>query len=93
MTVGGAECGIDRDTVKRLDEWRKAYESILNWDDPASSGFPSIEAREAFNREGVDLWHQLRKELSLDYEVLYFSEQLQKNLDHPRELETLFEAI
>ncbi|MBC6476809.1 MAG: hypothetical protein GDA56_02430 [Hormoscilla sp. GM7CHS1pb] len=90
--IDPATLPISQEIIKRLDEWRKAYEEILNLSDPAASGFPSIQAREAFNREGVTLWLQLRNSLWPDYEVVYFSEIMQKNIDHPKELEALLSA-
>jgi hypothetical protein len=82
---------ISQETLKRLEKWVHTYEAILNWEDPASSGFPSVEAREDFDKEGISLWLQLRKELSPDYEVLYFSEILQKNINHPSELAEFYQ--
>jgi hypothetical protein len=78
---------LSQETLSRLTAWRDTYDAILNWDDPASSGFASEEDREAFEGEGIRLWQQLRHELAPDYEVLYFSEILQKLVSDRSELE------
>jgi hypothetical protein len=77
---------LSQKILTRLLAWITIYESTLNWNDPASSGFPSEEAREAFEQEGISIWHQLRQELSPDYEVRYFSQKLRKVISHPRDL-------
>ena len=59
------------ETRDRLRKWAAAYDATLNWDDPASSGFPSEAAREAFHKEGMALWEQLQCELGPSYLVLY----------------------
>jgi len=66
--------------------WIAIYEGTLNWNDPASSGFASEEARQAFEEQGISRWHQLRQELAPDYEVHYFSQKLRKAIEHPSEL-------
>jgi len=80
---------LSQETINRLEKWADAYDAKLNWDDPASSGFPSAEAKDVFEKEGIGLWHQLRKELAPEYEVVYFSDRLRQHLTHPRELEQL----
>jgi len=54
--------------------------------DPNSSGFPSLEAKAAFEAEGISLWKQLQKELAPNYEVFYFSETLRKVVSDMNEL-------
>jgi hypothetical protein len=39
-----------------------------------------------YEQQGISLWLQLHKELSPDYEVLYFSQKLRKVISHPSEL-------
>jgi hypothetical protein len=73
----------------RLLAWITIYEGTLNGNDPTSSGFRSEEAREAFEQEGISIWHQLRQELAPDYEVRYFSQKLRKAIGHPNELMTM----
>ncbi len=74
------------ETVERLLHWAKAYDQIMNWDDPASSGFASEQEREAFEREGIALWRQLQQELAPEYQVFYFSEKRRKLLKNADEL-------
>ncbi|MGK7925677.1 MAG: hypothetical protein AB4290_10590 [Spirulina sp.] len=84
------------ETIQRLENWADCYDEILNEDDPAASDFPSPEAAELFEKEGISLWLQLRQELSPDYEVGYFSETFRQYFHHPQELEkfeTKFTAI
>ncbi|MDF0551569.1 hypothetical protein [Kamptonema sp. UHCC 0994] len=77
------------ETIKRLEKWAAVFDSILNQDYPPDSDFASPEEAEAFEEEGISLWHQLRQELAPDYEVHYMSEKLGKLLTDPRELEIL----
>lgn len=70
---------LQPDTISRLHEWARCYDTTLNWDDPASSsGFETPEAEEAFEREGILLWKQLQEELASRYTVSYFSNRLGK---------------
>ncbi|CBN58573.1 MULTISPECIES: hypothetical protein [Kamptonema] len=80
---------ISQDTINRLSKWVKAYDATLNQDYPPDSDFSSPEEAEAFDREGVNLWLQLQKELAPEYEVYYFSDRLQKLFTHPSEIELL----
>jgi hypothetical protein len=74
-------------TIQRLQAWADKFNSILNEEDPASSGFDSEADRQAFDREGISLWHQVISELEPEYEVHYFSQCLGKHFSTPRELE------
>lgn len=78
---------LQQETIQRLQKWAASFDSILNEDDPAASDFASEEDLQAFEKEGICLWHQLRAELSPDYEVGYFSQLRRKHFTHPRELE------
>lgn len=77
---------LSQKTLRRLLAWITIYEATLNWNDPASSGFASEEAQEAFEQEGISIWHHLRQELAPDYEVIYFSKKLQKEVAEPSQL-------
>jgi len=81
------------ETIKWLQKWAAIFDNLLNHEDPAASGFASAQDRNAFSRQGISLWHQLRKELSPDYEVGYFSQRLRQHLTHPSELEVYGESI
>lgn len=78
---------LNQKTIQSLEAWANVYDNILNWDDPASSGFASLEDKEAFEQEGINLWLQLREELSPNYQVIYKSELLQEFFADPQELE------
>ncbi|MBW4603268.1 MAG: hypothetical protein KME29_27835 [Calothrix sp. FI2-JRJ7] len=81
---------LSNDTIERLHRWAYAYDATLNWEDPADSpGFPSLEAKAAFEEEGISLWKQLQKELAPDYEVVYFSNRLRKTVVNLTDLEAL----
>jgi hypothetical protein len=80
---------LSEETVSRLEKWADIYDAKLNWEDPNSSGFSSLEAKAAFEQEGISLWKQLQKELVPDYEVIYFSEQLRQVVNNINELASL----
>jgi len=72
------ELPLSEATIERLLNWQKIYEGIIDWDDPASAGFASAQEEIAFEREGISLWKQLQKELGDEYEIVYFSQLLQR---------------
>jgi hypothetical protein len=74
-------------TLKRLEVWSNTYNNILNWDDPASSTFPSQESLEEFEQDGISLWLQLREELAPEYEVFYKSQLHKQLFTNPQELQ------
>ncbi len=74
-------------TLKSLEEWAAIYDTLLNEDDPAASGFPNDEARDVFDQKGISLWQLVQKELGLEYEVGYFSERFGKHLTHLSQIE------
>lgn len=89
--IDPATLPLSQQTLLRLEKWADAYDAKLNWDDPASSGFASLETKKAFEDEGISLWYQLRKELVPEYEVFYFSNMLEEHITHPNQLEVLEE--
>ena len=38
---------LSKETISRLEKWADIYDAKLNWEDPNSSSFPSLEAKEA----------------------------------------------
>lgn len=80
---------LSQQTINRLEKWADMYDGKLNEDEPALSGFSSNEEQEIFEEEGIDLWKQLKKELTSNYEVIYFSEKLGKTIANPSELKVL----
>ena len=77
---------LSKDMIARLYQWANQYNARLNWDDPSNSPISTPEEMAQFETEGINLWQQLQKELAPDYEVFYFSDQLQKVIYHPHKL-------
>jgi hypothetical protein len=77
-----SEYPLREETIKRLIKWQEIYDGILNDNDPASSGFATEAQRIAFEKEGISLWVQLKKELGNEYEIVYFSELPRRVLTH-----------
>jgi hypothetical protein len=59
--------------VEQIRAWAVRYLATYNRDDPASSGFSSIEEKCDFDQEGRRLWSALREELGPNWVVSYFS--------------------
>lgn len=76
--IDPTELPLSEATIERLLNWQKIYDGIIDWDDPASAGFASSQEEIAFEREGISLWKQLQKELGDEYEIVYFSQLLQR---------------
>ncbi|QNP66531.1 hypothetical protein [Streptomyces genisteinicus] len=64
--------GLTTDLVKRLTAWAAEFDAILQWDDPASSDFPSPQAEDEFAETGADISRAVAKELGQDWAVTYF---------------------
>ena len=73
------------ETIARLEKWANDYDATLNLEDPISSGFSSQEQEEAFEVEGMNLWHKLREELGADYEITYYSHKFNKIVTESRQ--------
>jgi hypothetical protein len=80
---------LKEETIHSLSNWEESYNKQINWDDPSSSLDLSDDEIEDFEKHGISLWNQLREELLLEYEVLYFSRRLNKLLLKPSELDPL----
>lgn len=65
---------ISEGLENRINQWMEWYDSTLNLDDPATSGFETAKNEADFEREGVDIWITLSRELEEHYTVWYFSE-------------------
>jgi len=61
---------ISDDLKFRLEKWSHQYDSTLNPDDPLRSGFPSLDAKGAFEREGQLLAKLLGEELGSKFKVV-----------------------
>lgn len=69
--IDPADLPLSSETIKRLNLWQDSYDQTLNQDYPPLSAFPNEKAEISFQQEGWELWQQLRKELTPDYEVFY----------------------
>lgn len=54
---------------KQLMDWADVYDSTLNWEDPAISGFASGNAVDEFKAQGMKLADQMREELGPEFIV------------------------
>jgi hypothetical protein len=82
--IDPTELPLSEATIERLLNWQKIYDGIIDWDDPVSAGFASAQEEIAFEREGISLWKQLQKELGDEYEIVYFSQLLQRVINHSK---------
>jgi hypothetical protein len=69
------ELPLSDDLKKQLDDWAKTYDRTLNASSPSDSGFESSEEENAFEAEGLRLFHALKTELPETTRVVYFSEK------------------
>lgn len=60
---------ISRALQEALMAWAMKFDSTLNLDDPATSGFDSDEGAEEFRKEGEVLARRLQEELGPTYQV------------------------
>ncbi|MGY6770191.1 hypothetical protein [Komagataeibacter sp. NFXK3] len=62
---------ISDDLKKALDAWQRAFDAILDWDDPGGpdTGFETPDARDAFDQQGIELAARLQRELGTQYQV------------------------
>lgn len=70
--VDPASLPITSELRGRLVRWAQQYNDTLVRDDPASSGFPSQDAEDAFEREGRALAVDLERELGNDASVRFW---------------------
>lgn len=75
---------ISLELQQRLDAWAETFDGTVNRDDPRHARFETPEAREAWNEQGLALWHDLQRELGSEYVICYFSE-VQADLLFPRD--------
>ena len=76
---------LSAETKRRLRNWAEWYDSTLNPDDPASSGFVNKADEQAFEEEGDSLSKTLLKELKGTCNIVYFSESLSERTEFQRE--------
>ena len=65
--INPTDLPISQELCERLLEWSLAYGETLNIEDPANSGFESIEAEDEFKKEGRELAELLREELGPNF--------------------------
>lgn len=65
---------LSEELKKRLNNWSDKYDSILNDEDPASSGFETKQDEVIFIQEGSELAKCLQKELGDTYQIVYYSD-------------------
>lgn len=85
--INPEELPLDAETIARLQSWAKAYDRTLNLDEPLdeSCRFSEQELKD-FEQEGISLWQKIREELGSDYEVIYHSQKLHKDVVRLEEL-------
>jgi|SRR5690554_4546548 len=71
--VDPANLPISDDLKARIGRWEDRYDDTLNQDDPAASGFPSVDEENAFDNEGRLICKELKNELGESYDISYFS--------------------
>jgi hypothetical protein len=60
---------ISNDLKRDLHNWSEEFDSTLNADDPANSGFLDEISKVAFEKNGLKLTDRLRQELGVDFSV------------------------
>ena len=58
---------ISSDLIAQLKEWARIYDSTLNLDDPARSGFKNDEEKSEFEKFGIEIAERLKNELGSGY--------------------------
>ncbi len=71
MNIDFSSLSISDVLKKKIDDWRKEYDSTLNMDYPPDSSFPSKEAFDLFKKKGRELRDNLQLELGSNYQVDY----------------------
>lgn len=69
--------------LERLERWRKVYESYLAREGRYLEQQSNSAELDAFEREGLAIWQQLREELAGVYSVLYQSSVGHDLIAHP----------
>jgi hypothetical protein len=72
--------------LKGAKKWADRFDSWTNFENAPDGKDPDDEEFEAFEKEGIEIWKTLRKELAPDYEVAYNSKKLGILLIHPDQI-------
>ncbi|MDF7670697.1 hypothetical protein PT276_05720 [Orbaceae bacterium ESL0721] len=62
---------ISKELKVDLYKWAALYDSTLNMDDPALSGFITIEDENDFKNSGILLAKRLQQELGHEYKIIF----------------------
>lgn len=79
--VPPSELPLSDQLQKALVAWAARYDSTLQRNDPAASGFATQNEEHEFEATGLRLWAALRSELGPSVHVTYFSQELHQELD------------
>ena len=75
------ELGLSPALVGELNRWAGEYTATLDRDDPMASGFPSAAAQREFVARGRRLAEEARAELSPDWRVTYYDNELLRDVE------------
>lgn len=67
-----SEFDISKELLDRIYLWENHFEATLVIDNPSGSGFKSLNEKQNFEKEGLQIWKELKKELP-NYIITYFS--------------------
>ncbi len=70
------ELGLKNITISRLSKWQADYDATLDLEEPYNTGFKTLEARKAFEQEGLEIAEQMQSELGDGYEIYYRNERV-----------------
>lgn len=68
--------------TERLNAWDKKYQDTFNNADPSNSGFKTTEEIDAFEQEGIVIWHDMQLLFMGKYKIIYYSQNDQKCLEY-----------
>jgi hypothetical protein len=65
--------------MRRIEKWADRFDSWTDFENAPDGNDPDDEEFKAFEKEGIEIWKALRKELAPDYEVAYNSKKLDRH--------------
>jgi hypothetical protein len=74
--IDPATIGVSSRLAGDLSRWAEQFNAILNRADPTGSGFPSAQHEQAFHEQGRLLARRVQEELSRDFSVRYWRDEL-----------------
>jgi len=72
----GSDLPLTQSLVDRLSKWQADYDATLDLEEPYNTGFKTLEARKAFEQEGLEIAEQMQSELGDGYEIYYRNERV-----------------